>query len=77
MFLYYFKIYACKARSIRSGLCVSGQDIFSCGVAGALHGGLLCASSVLSYPVYIDLLLIKKKLKRKKAAEKLAKQKKQ
>lgn len=60
-------------------LYLSGQDIFSCGVAGALHGGLLCASSVLSYPVYIDLLLIKKKLKRKKAAEaeKLAKQKQQ
>ncbi|RXN25953.1 all-trans-retinol 13,14-reductase [Labeo rohita] len=58
-------------------LYLSGQDIFSCGIAGALHGGLLCASTVLNYPVYIDLLFIKKKLKWKKAKEaaKLAKQK--
>ncbi|XP_067286043.1 inactive all-trans-retinol 13,14-reductase [Pseudorasbora parva] len=58
-------------------LYLSGQDMFSCGVAGALHGGLLCASVVLNYPVYIDLFLIKKKLKWKKAKEtaKLAKQK--
>ncbi|XP_052467048.1 inactive all-trans-retinol 13,14-reductase [Carassius gibelio] len=60
-------------------LYLSGQDIFSCGIAGALHGGLLCASTVLNYPVYIDLLFIKKKLKWKKAKEaaKLAKQKQQ
>ncbi|XP_043086966.1 inactive all-trans-retinol 13,14-reductase [Puntigrus tetrazona] len=50
-------------------LYLSGQDIFSCGVAGALHGGLLCASTVLRYPVYIDLLLIKKKLKWRRAKE--------
>uniref|UniRef100_A0A8C2JP11 Si:ch1073-13h15.3 n=1 Tax=Cyprinus carpio TaxID=7962 RepID=A0A8C2JP11_CYPCA len=60
-------------------LYLSGQDIFSCGIAGALHGGLLCASTVLNYPVYIDLLFVKKKLKWKKAKEaaKLAKQKQQ
>ncbi|TRY60605.1 hypothetical protein DNTS_007566 [Danionella cerebrum] len=50
-------------------LYLSGQDIFSCGIAGALHGGLLCASTVLNYPVYIDLLFIKKKLKWMKARE--------
>nr|XP_055032789.1 inactive all-trans-retinol 13,14-reductase [Misgurnus anguillicaudatus] len=50
-------------------LYISGQDVFSCGIAGAMHGGLLCASSVLNRIVYIDLFLVKKKLKRKKAME--------
>ncbi|XP_066522096.1 inactive all-trans-retinol 13,14-reductase-like [Hoplias malabaricus] len=50
-------------------LYISGQDLFSCGIVGALHGGLLCASTALGQIVYINLLLLKKKLKRKKARE--------
>uniref|UniRef100_A0A8C8CZW4 Si:ch1073-13h15.3 n=1 Tax=Oncorhynchus tshawytscha TaxID=74940 RepID=A0A8C8CZW4_ONCTS len=38
-------------------------DVFSCGIAGALHGGLLCASTVLDHIVYINLLFLKKKQK--------------
>uniref|UniRef100_A0A9J8DCD0 Retinol saturase (all-trans-retinol 13,14-reductase) like n=2 Tax=Cyprinus carpio TaxID=7962 RepID=A0A9J8DCD0_CYPCA len=43
----------------------SGQDVFSGGCSGALHGGLLCASAVMDHCLYIDLLLPQKKLKRK------------
>ena len=43
--------------------------MFSCGIAGALHGGLLCASTVLDHIVYIDLLFLKKKLKRRKVQQ--------
>ncbi|XP_036429271.1 inactive all-trans-retinol 13,14-reductase-like [Colossoma macropomum] len=50
-------------------LFISGQDVFSCGIVGAVHGGLLCASTALGQIVYVNLLLLKKKLKRRKARE--------
>ncbi|XP_012693600.2 inactive all-trans-retinol 13,14-reductase [Clupea harengus] len=50
-------------------LYISGQDVFSCGIAGALHGGLLCASTVLDHILYMDLMFMKKKLKKDKARE--------
>ncbi|KTG11706.1 hypothetical protein cypCar_00020360 [Cyprinus carpio] len=46
-------------------LYLSGQDVFSGGYSGALHGGLLCASAVMDQCLYVDLLLQQKKLKRK------------
>ncbi|KAH0626737.1 hypothetical protein JD844_001880 [Phrynosoma platyrhinos] len=41
-----------------------GQDVFCCGLLGALSGGLICACSVLGRNVFIDLLQLKKKLNR-------------
>lgn len=45
------------------GLYMSGQDILTCGFAGAMFGGIFAASAILKRNVMSDMLNLKKRVK--------------
>ncbi|XP_070565714.1 all-trans-retinol 13,14-reductase-like [Ptychodera flava] len=47
-------------------LYLTGQDILSCGFAGAAFGGLLCASSILNRNLMTDALKLRQQLSKSK-----------
>ena len=49
------------------GLYLTGQDILSCGFAGAMSSGVITASAVLKRNLFADMSRLKKELKKKAA----------
>ncbi|XP_071950182.1 all-trans-retinol 13,14-reductase-like [Antedon mediterranea] len=47
------------------GLFLTGQDIMTCGFAGGLYGGLMCAGAVLDRNLFVDLITLKKQAAKK------------
>ena len=58
---------SCYLRSTTpiSGLYLTGQDVLTCGFAGALYGGVLCTSSILKRNLMIDLIKMRQEYKKK------------
>ncbi len=46
-------------------LYLTGQDVFTCGFAGALFSGVLCTSRILNRNLMADIMWLKKKVSKK------------
>lgn len=46
--------------------CLLGQDIFTCGLMGALQGAILCSSAILKRNVYSDLKKLRSRIQAQK-----------
>ncbi|XP_072550131.1 all-trans-retinol 13,14-reductase-like [Salminus brasiliensis] len=44
-------------------LFLTGQDLFSCGYAGALAGAMICGSVILNRNLYLDVMSLSRKLR--------------
>ena len=69
LFYFYLVYKICGNKAFRQ-LCpcciISGQDIFTGGFAGALYGGVLCASSILHRNLLTDLKHYSKDVRKRK-----------
>ncbi|NP_001116352.1 retinol saturase (all-trans-retinol 13,14-reductase) L homeolog precursor [Xenopus laevis] len=58
---------AMRAKTPIKGLYLTGQDILLCGFAGALTGGMICASEILGRNLYLDLQKLRRQIIQEKA----------
>ena len=54
-----------RATTPITGLYLTGQDVLTCGFAGALYGGVLCTSAILKRNLLIDLVKMRQEYKNK------------